>query len=238
MTEAEWLTSTNPMPMLEFLKGKATGRKCRLFAVACCFTVEELLTQESRVALETAERFADGHASETDRRLARASALAAGWVMEGPVQHARGRAKASVSDALARRAIDAAIQTARRSGGAAAQFAANRLALAAAGNSAEHWTPERRSSLEASVHLTQARSVRDIFGNPFRGIVVEPANLVATVVALAQMIYDDRHFDRMPVLADALEQAGCTNSDVLDHCRGPGPHVRGCWAVDMILGKE
>ncbi len=58
------------------------------------------------------------------------------------------------------------------------------------------------------------------------------------MAALARSIYDDRAFDRLPVLADALEDAGCTDAAILDHCRGPGPHVRGCWVVDLILGKS
>jgi hypothetical protein len=58
------------------------------------------------------------------------------------------------------------------------------------------------------------------------------------VVKLAQVIYDERRFTDLPILADALEEAGCTNSDVLDHCRGPGPHVRGCWVVDLLLDKS
>ena len=59
-----------------------------------------------------------------------------------------------------------------------------------------------------------------------------------TVLKLAQTINADRAFDRLPILADALEEAGCTDADMLQHCRGPGPHVRGCWVVDLLLGKE
>ena len=62
--------------------------------------------------------------------------------------------------------------------------------------------------------------------------------LIALVVALARGIYDEKAFDRMPILADALQDAGCDNDDVLSHCRGGGPHVRGCWVVDLLLGKE
>jgi hypothetical protein len=80
--------------------------------------------------------------------------------------------------------------------------------------------------------------IRDVFGNPFRPVAVEPGWLTADVVALAKSIYADRAFDRMPILADALQDAGCENADVLDHCRGPGPHVRGCWVVDLVLGKS
>jgi hypothetical protein len=79
---------------------------------------------------------------------------------------------------------------------------------------------------------------RDIFGNPFHPISVDPSWLTSTVTQLAQGIYADRAFDRLSILADALQDAGCANADLLDHCRGPGPHVRGCWAVDLLLGKS
>jgi hypothetical protein len=88
----------------------------------------------------------------------------------------------------------------------------------------------------------QANFVRDVFGPLlFRTVPVDPLWLAwndGTVVRLAQAIYDERAFDRLPVLADALEEAGCDNADILVHCRWPGEHVRGCWPVDLILGKE
>ena len=80
--------------------------------------------------------------------------------------------------------------------------------------------------------------LRDVFGNPFRRVAVDPRWLTSDVVALATGIYAEKAFDRLPILADALQDAGCDNADVLDHCRGPGPHVRGCWAVDLLLGKS
>jgi hypothetical protein len=83
----------------------------------------------------------------------------------------------------------------------------------------------------------QTEVARCIFGNPFRPITLDPRWETETVVSLAQGIYTDRAFDRMPILADALEEAGCVNADVLSHCRGEGPHVRGCWVVDLVLGK-
>jgi catechol 2,3-dioxygenase-like lactoylglutathione lyase family enzyme len=85
---------------------------------------------------------------------------------------------------------------------------------------------------------TQADLVRCIVGNPFRPVAVDPAWLRPGVVELARTIYEDWACDRMPELADALEQAGCANADILAHCREPGPHVRGCWVVDLLLGKE
>ena len=82
-----------------------------------------------------------------------------------------------------------------------------------------------------------ASCLRDSFGNPFRPVTIDQAWLTPNVAALARKIYDDRAFDRLPGLADALEETGCTDADILAHCRGPGPHVRGCWVVDLLLGK-
>jgi hypothetical protein len=90
----------------------------------------------------------------------------------------------------------------------------------------------------ASEQAQQCILLRDIFGNPFRPVAVDQTWLTPTVVQLAQAIYDEPAFDRMPQLADALHEAGCDNEEILSHCRGPGPHVRGCWALDLVLGKE
>ncbi|MBA4191434.1 MAG: hypothetical protein C0467_25930 [Planctomycetaceae bacterium] len=83
----------------------------------------------------------------------------------------------------------------------------------------------------------QSTLLRCIFGNPFRPVAVDPQWLTSTVTQLAQGIYDDRAFDRLPILADALQDAGCDNADVLNHCQHNGPHARGCWVVDLVLGK-
>jgi hypothetical protein len=79
--------------------------------------------------------------------------------------------------------------------------------------------------------------MRCIVGNPFRPVSFDPAWRTSTVVALAQGMYDARDFSPMPILADALQDAGCDNDDILNHCRGSGLHVRGCWVVDLVLGK-
>lgn len=87
----------------------------------------------------------------------------------------------------------------------------------------------------------QTLLLRDIFDSPFHHASLSPALLAwnnSTVVTMAQSIYADRTFDSLPVLADALEEAGCDNQDILSHCRAEGPHVRGCWVVDLILGKS
>jgi hypothetical protein len=90
---------------------------------------------------------------------------------------------------------------------------------------------------EADPAGEMAELLRCIVGNPFRPVGVDQSWLTSTVVALARGIYDDRAFDRMPILADALQDAGCANADVLTHCRDTGPHARGCWVVDQLLGK-
>jgi len=85
------------------------------------------------------------------------------------------------------------------------------------------------------------RFLRDIFGNLFRAVVVGPTWLswnAGTIRHLAEGIYDERAFDRLPILGNALEGAGCTDTEILNHCRLPGVHVRGCWLIDALLGKE
>jgi hypothetical protein len=77
-----------------------------------------------------------------------------------------------------------------------------------------------------------------VFDVPLRFVTIRPSWLTSTVVALARGIYEDRAFDRMPILADALQDAGCDSDDILNHCRGPGPHIRGCGVVDLVLGKS
>jgi hypothetical protein len=79
--------------------------------------------------------------------------------------------------------------------------------------------------------------LRDIFGNPFRPATFDPAWRTSTVVAFARQMYESRDFGAMPILADALQDAGCDSDDILNHCREPGPHLRGCWVVDLVLGK-
>jgi hypothetical protein len=80
--------------------------------------------------------------------------------------------------------------------------------------------------------------LRDIFGNPFRPVAFDPAWRTDTAMSLARVMYETRDFTAMPILADALQDAGCEHADILDHCRGSGPHVRGCCVVDLVSGRE
>src|SRR5262249_7206516 len=96
----------------------------------------------------------------------------------------------------------------------------------------------KRHGLLGDLTLVDPVMVRDIFGDPFRSCTIDSAWLTSIVLSLTRTIYDERAFDRMPILGDALEEAGCDNKDMLDHCRQLDDHVRGCWVIDLLLGKE
>lgn len=214
MTEAEWINCADPHLMLLHLRNNTRERKRTLFACACCRRIWRLLNDtRSRRAVEVAELFADGLASEEQRQ----EAFSAAWAVNA---HPRDFARQPSSLYFA--AIAAWLAVGKCTG------ATSRAAGVAAAHHAGDENAERRE---------QAHLLRDLFGNPFRPLGISPSCRTASVVAQARSIYDERTFDRLPILADALEEAGCTNPDVLEHCRALGPHVRGCWVVDLILGK-
>jgi hypothetical protein len=220
MTEAEWLACADPTLMLAFLRDKAGDRKLRLFACACCRRIWHLLTDErSRRAVEAGEEVVDAR-TNSDRhalRVARKDAMNA----ERDSDALPARAARSV---VARSAYEASWRASR--------FAA--LAAPNARRDIPLATPEVQAELAAQTSL-----LREIAGPlPFRPVTLNPAWLTPTVKQLAQAIYHEKAFERLPILADALEDSGCTNADILNHCRQPGEHVRGCWVVDLILGKE
>jgi hypothetical protein len=84
----------------------------------------------------------------------------------------------------------------------------------------------------------QVGILKDIFGNPFRRVNFNLSWRSPTSLALATGIYLEKAFDRLPILADSLLDAGCENDDILNHFRQPGEHCRGCWALDLVLGKS
>ena len=100
----------------------------------------------------------------------------------------------------------------------------------------EEFSALREGRQQAWIEGCQA--AKEVLGNPFRPVSVPPHWLTPAVVGLAGGIYDDRAFDRLPILADALLDAGCENDQILSHCRSEGSHVRGCWAIDLLLGKS
>jgi hypothetical protein len=94
---------------------------------------------------------------------------------------------------------------------------------------------EARRDAERAAHL---ELVWCVFGDTLRRVAFDPAWRTSAAVALARTAYEERHFQDLPLLADALEEAGCGDKAILEHCRGPGPHVRGCWVVDLVLGQQ
>lgn len=213
MTEAEWFAfRSDPGGLLIFDAHRNADRKLRLFAWACVYHIRDRIQDERcKHALEVGERLADGEAHEHER-IAALQGVNAAWADAAPVTlSAEEHAIVAVRYTLANSALV---------GFAAANRAANSLGE---GKTAEQaW---------------QSALFRDIFGNPFRPVALAPSWRTEAVVAFAEDIYAERAFERMPVLADALEDAGCAHADVLSHCRGDGPHVKGCWVVDLLTGR-
>ena len=223
MTESEWLACTDPQQILEFVRDRASDRKRRLFTCTCCRRVWDALTDErSRSAVEAAERYADGLAGREELA---AQAEAA----EAPAS--------AVASARAREAVVSPVPH------------VTQAALAAAGERADAtiwaaWATSEATRVPDQERRHQCALLRDLV-NPFRPVTPEPAWSTPQVVALAQAAYEQRELPagtldttRLAVLADALEEAGCDQADLPAHLRGPGPHVRGCWAVDLLLGRE
>jgi hypothetical protein len=259
MTEEEWATCTDPVKMLEFIvkRGTATERKARLFVAACCRRIWHLATDDrARAAVEVGERFADGVASEQVCEAAARVAIEARKEASsrvGDLASASGwgpNARAAEALRLALNTCDCAATGPYRPGPASklaflpyiAPMASLAVSYANGGAGVE----------EVGDQAEQAGQVvllRDIFGNPFRPFpAIDPVWLNwqgGIVKNLAEAAYENRSLpdgtldrDRLAVLADALEEAGCTDADLLDHLREPGPHVRGCWVLDLILGMQ
>jgi hypothetical protein len=223
--------------MLEFLRGQVSDRKLRLFAVACSRRYLHL-TRDPRVAeaLQIAEQFADGLVGDGERSRARKAAQQAaqvrGTVARPDAPKWERRAASLAYYAAARHAMEAAWN--------APGLALEVLVWRGGGYDACDWQAVKRSEGSA-----QADLLRDIFGNPFRPVSCDPAWLTPAVTRLATAASAERSSPSgdldpvlLAVLADALEDAGCDNPDVLDHLRGPGPHARGCWVLDRLLGKD
>jgi hypothetical protein len=115
---------------------------------------------------------------------------------------------------------------------------ARHAAHAAAGPQKVSGTAEEQMTHKQRDLLRYAELLHDVFGDTFCPVAFPPEWQTRTTVAMAQQMYASRDFSALPILADALEDAGCDNLDILAHCRGPGPHVRGCWIVDLILSKD
>jgi hypothetical protein len=227
MTEKKWLACKNYKPMLEFLGDRASERKVRLFAVACARQVWHLMwSKRTRAAVEVAERFADGLASAQEMALA--SRKAEPLRVSPPGK----RGQAAYQAAWAGHCV------CWDDSGNCASWTAASAEQAVSWNAGEIPWGDGRTTAEGAQRAVLCNLLRDVIGDPFRGVTIEPAWLVPVVRQLAQAIYDEYRFQDLPILADALEEAGCTSAELLGHLHGPGLHVRGCWAVDLLLERS
>jgi hypothetical protein len=248
--------------MLKFLGARATGSRLRLFACACCRRAAHLF--DDRVSLEAvlaAEQFAVGGLGE--RRLAQAHRAAQeaaqppyydwdyGWRYSGssPAQgRAAEAAAAAAAPALTAQTPTPWVRVVEALGSEARQALEGGMSVR---QRRRRWPflPERpEPSREAAERLVQERAqreqcglLREVFGNPFRPSTLDPAWLRwngGWLRRAAWSIFHDSRFAELPVLADALEEAGCTDEALLRHCREPGEHVRGCWALGLLLGLK
>ncbi len=248
MTEAEWLSCDNPSQLLVHLRGTVSERKLRLLACACCRVLwDHIPNGWFRRGIETTERYADGgirgdkfasafpvhlrpgHGTPSPREIGRIAIHALGWP----------------SAEQPRYGFDLESQDITHAAWAAGEYAEHytlRVCLHAAHAAtvvAVDRTRDRSvfSEAYATQMKRQAAILRDVFGNPFRPVAFDPAWRTSAAVGVASQMYASRDFGAMPVLADALMDAGCEDERVLAHCRGDGPHVRGCWVVDLVLGN-
>jgi hypothetical protein len=209
MTEEEWLACYNPQPMQELRELLGSHRKLRLFNCHCCRRVPEILQAvRHREILEVAEDFAEGIITPEEM----ASRRDRWFDFKYPFPLAGTWEWALDLTADPERAVGS-----------------TRLIA---------YSVARASGDQVKEQRIQAVMLRELFGNPFRSVVVAPSWLTSTVVALASQMYESRDFSAMPILADALQDAGCDCDDILNHLRDPNAtHVRGCWALDLVLGK-
>lgn len=216
MTENEWLHSSDPQRMLEHILKKASERKLRLFACACGRRAQSLLKDnESHTALDLAEQFADGQVAEADLQSAWVAASHVKLIRKTPKRQSSPEKRAAwlislVSNPGIRATVSGCAGMAQRVG----------------------HLPQVQERWRQIIDL------HEIFGNPFHPVELSTAWLTPTVVRMAQVIYEQKQFEDMPIFGDALEEAGCTHDAILEHCRHTGSHVRGCWALDLVLRMD
>jgi hypothetical protein len=262
VTEEEWLNGCDYRRMYRLAKPSASVRRVRLFMAACCqLDVITYTRLQCSTAIQIAERCADDIESERLlcdlwNRYVTLSPNREGfeteigklvdWIsrvvrrLPTPPDLDEDETYSDVTAAVTHAAYLSLREEPKGvfvgGSGDAAEYCARAM------ERAELLRLARRAGSTESVETRARRPIanilRDIFGNPFRPVAFDPRWRTSDVVGLARAIYDDKAFERMPIMADALMDAGCEDEQVISHCRSDGPHVRGCWVVDLILGKE
>ncbi|HEY1189720.1 MAG TPA: hypothetical protein VGE74_18880 [Gemmata sp.] len=219
MTEAEWFACGDPALVIGAIGRPAwTERRGRLFAVECCNRLRALPDPRLRAVIETVERYADGLVAGTE--LSAASTIAVSSV-EWEARHDMSSWQSSAAEVVL-----AAVSVEEYT-------VINSLVASVLAGRAQNDEPVT----EAQQRRALVALMREIAWNPFRPVAFNSAWRTADVVALAEGTYE-KAFDRLPIFADALQDAGCGADDLLMHLRDPeAAHVRGCWALDLVLGK-
>jgi hypothetical protein len=244
MTEADWNTCTKPEKMLAFLlrAGGVSERKLNFVACACCRRIWDYMPDcRSREAVEVLERYADGLANDAEREQAGRAAVT-------PIGEIRQRPGSWDRELLA---ADAATMALDWTGGSRCAKAMSCARFVVLEGRRSGRAADRRGGAKARAEMAyQCGLLRDIFGPwPFRPLPPLDAAWLTwnddLVRRLAEDAYEQRVMpagtlgpDRLAVLADALLDAGCSDAELLAHLRSLGPHVRGCVAVDRVLGRE
>jgi hypothetical protein len=240
MTEADWLASGCSYQMFQFIRCTADRRKLRLFACSGCRRIWNLLSdRRSRIAVEVSERYADGWATKEELSAAQSEAAKAVRVavetckpLEAEaIKGFKNLSGADAQDAWSRYCASSRRRAAAKAVKAVARSTDKAARMAEEMSQAVGWA---RADI-SQTHLYRAQLMRCVFGNPFRTQHLAAEHATRDVVRLADAIYHDRAYEHLPVLGEALEDAGCNNVDILAHCRGVGPHTRGCWVLDLIL---
>ena len=246
MGDWDWVTVNNPRLLLDYVRGRVSERKRRLFACACCHMVRHLIVDErSWHAVTLAEEYADDLATAAEVDAAAHIANAIHLDMEDRVRRLAAEAafKSAIIPPEEMWQLDGVWADAALAIEGHALETSCDLGPEEKRQMLDEWCEVWLESLEpvgwtdAHPEEEMAALLRCIVGNPFRPVALDPSWRTGTVLDLARGIYEERAFERLPILADALREAGCENEELLAHCRGPGPHARGCWVVDLVLGK-
>lgn len=250
MIEADWRTSTKPDELLQAARGRVSHRKLRLVACACCRRHWDYLDSTDRLRIELTEAAVEG--AEPDRRLIDGyttrvtSAFLGGPVPLSDATATLGwpdEAPESWSFVQVGRELIPRHQVPGLWAEDAIRWILDRLQMSVAGSTSllSSFEPSAllgRWQRQVDERTAQAELIRCIISGPSPPAAFSPDWRTDTAVALARRMYDARDFSLLPILADALEDAGCDAADLLAHCRTPGPHARGCRVVDLVLGLE
>jgi hypothetical protein len=242
--EAQWLAAVDPQPMLDFLKQDDNDPRLRLFACACVRRIWHLLPDDRcKAAVEAAERDPGAQAYPPAIRAAALAVLPGVRLTQVPALDQPGEWSRAVRMMATTAAFAVLHQGPMLGFASGARWAAAGASTSSAGAvaSAARADGSAGDDETKAERAAQSRLLRDIVYNPFRSPpAVEAAWLAwngGAVANLARAIRDERAFDRLPLLADALEDAGCTDADLLGHCRSGQEHALGCWAVELLLAK-